>query len=132
MTDSSCVQYLRKRIDYLEEENRQLRDIIMPHDNPFLGRFKLSPQQATIINALYKNSGELPAKRLDQLMLEFAREHRGEVLSLCYGRARVAVSHTRRKLKPYGIDIVHHTGFGYRISQEAKQKLKDMLENTDD
>jgi hypothetical protein len=67
--ETSQVRSLRERIDCLEEEIRQMRDILMPPDNPFLGRFGLSPQQATIINALYKNNGELPTKRIDQLMI---------------------------------------------------------------
>lgn len=129
--ETSQVRLLRERIDQLEEEIRQMREILMPPDNPFLGRFGLSPQQATIINALYKNNGELPTKRIDQLMLEYAHETRSEILSHSYGRARVAVSHTRRKLSRYGVSIVHHNGFGYRINQEDKQKLKDMLESAD-
>lgn len=129
--ETSQVRSLRERIDHLEEEIRQMRDILMPPDNPFLGRFGLSPQQATIINALYKNNGELPTKRIDQLMLEFARQNRGEVLSLSYGRARVAVSHTRRKLSRYGVCIVHHHGFGYRISQADKERLKELLESAE-
>ncbi len=125
------VAFLRARVDELEEELRQMRDIIMPFDNPFLGRFGLSPQQAAIINALYKNNGELPAKRLDQLMIEFARETRSEHLPHAYGRARVAVSHTRKKLNRYGIVINHHNGFGYKLTKESKDKLKKMLEKKD-
>lgn len=129
--ETSQVRSLRERIDYLEEEIRQMREILMPPDNPFLGRFGLSPQQATVINALYKNNGELPAKRLDQLMIEFAHQDRSEILTHSYGRARVAVSHTRRKLSRYGVSIVHHHGFGYRISQDDKQRLKELLESAE-
>ena len=129
--ETTQVRSLRERIDHLEEEIRQMRDILMPPDNPFLGRFGLSPQQATIINALYKNNGELPSKRLDQLTVVFAKVTRNEDLPLSYGRARVVVSKTRQKLRGYGICIVHHHGFGYRISPEDKQKLKDMLESAD-
>lgn len=123
------VAFLRARVDELEEELRQLREIILPPDNPFLGRFKLSAQEAAIVNALYKNNGELPTKRIDQLMVEYARETRSEHLFHCYGRARVAMSHTRAKLKPYGIAITHHHGFGYRINAEDKEKLKRLLES---
>lgn len=121
------VMFLRERVDELTEENRQLRETIMPPDNPFLGRFGLSPREATVINALYKNNGELPTKRIDQLTVVYAKATRGEDLPLCYGRARVAISHTRRKLRQYGIVITHHHGFGYKLDDKSKKKLTDML-----
>jgi hypothetical protein len=129
--ETSQVKSLRERIDYLEEEIRQMRDILMPPDNPFMGRFGLSRQQATIINALHKNNGELPAKRIDQLMVEFAHQERNEDLSHSYVRARVSISKLRKRLNRYGIVINHHSGFGYKLTKESKDKLNKMLKSAE-
>jgi biotin operon repressor len=129
MTDIAMhdVQSLLNRIGYLEEENRQLKEAIMPSDNPFYGCFGLSPQGSVVLNAIYKNDGELSAERLDQLMVVYAKENRGEDIYLSYERGRVAIFKLRKALKPYGIEIQNIPHVGYRMDKKSKAKLAKLM-----
>lgn len=121
------VQSLRDRISYLEEENRQLKEALMPSDNPFYGCFGLSPQGSVVLNAIYKNNGELSAERLDQLMVVYAKENRGEDIYLSYERGRVAICKLRKALKPYGIEIKNIPSVGYWMDKKSKAKLTKLM-----
>jgi DNA-binding response OmpR family regulator len=121
------VTALRALVDELREENRQLKDILRPPDNPFYGRLGLSPQLAALLNAFYHHD-ELPHARLDEVISLHSWETRGSDRELVYERARVAVCKLRALLRPHGIVIDRAQGMGYRMDRENKRKLEAIME----
>jgi hypothetical protein len=121
------VTMLRALVDELREENRQLKDILRPPDNPFYGRLGLSPQLAVLLNAFYRHD-ELTHARLDEVIALHSWETRGSDRELVYERARVAVCKLRALLRLHGIVIDRAQGMGYRMDRENKRKLEAIME----
>lgn len=121
------VTTLRALVDELREENRQLKDILRPPDNPFYGRLGLSPQLAVLLNAFYHHD-EMPHARLDEAIALHSWETRGSDRELVYERARVAVCKLRAALRPHGVVIDHARGMGYRMDGANKRKLETIME----
>ena len=118
---------LRDLVDELREENRQLKELLRPVDNPFYGKLGLTPQLAALLNAFYKH-GDMPNGRLDEVITLHARETRGMDYELVYERARVAVCKLRAALRPHGVTIELARGMGYRIDNANRAKLTTLLE----
>lgn len=123
----SETEMLHALIDELREENRQLKEILLPVENPFYGRIKLTPQLAALLNAFYRHDA-LPHARLDAVIAQHAYTVRGGDYSLVYERARVAVCKLRAILRPHEIEIEHMSGMGYRMSADNKRKLEKLME----
>ena len=117
---------LYARIDELEEHVRQLKEIINPKINPFAGRSKLSPQQAAILYALYRNE-MCTMEYLDVITVDLGQSTgRGTEEGLVSNRTKVTVWKIREKLK-HRIAIEAIRGVGYRIPKRDKEKLKKLL-----
>lgn len=121
------VTILRDLVDELREENRQLKELIRPPENPFYGRMSLRPQQAALLHAFYLR-GDVPSEMLDKIISMHAWETRSEEPFLTYERARVAISTLRSKLRPYGIEIHTARGMGYRLDCKNRAKLEQLME----
>lgn len=117
---------LYARIDELEEHVRQLKEIINPKINPFAGRSNLSPQQAAILYALYRNE-ICTMEYLDVITVDLGQSTgRGTEEGLVSNRTKVTVWKIREKLK-HRIAIEAIRGVGYRIPKRDKEKLKKLL-----
>lgn len=117
---------LYARIDELEEHVRQLKEIINPKINPFAGRSNLSPQQAAILYALYRNE-MCTMEYLDVITVDLGQSTgRGTEEGLVSNRTKVTVWKIREKLK-HRIAIEAIRGVGYRIPKRDKEKLKKLL-----
>jgi hypothetical protein len=122
------VQSLRDRIDYLEEEIRQLREQIAPENNPFLGKFDLTRQQAAMLLCLYK-SDIATTENLDAVTLTYAHKYtiRASDDSLVNLRTKVIIFKLRQKLKDHGVTFRCVWGIGYSMDGENKAKLRKLM-----
>lgn len=117
---------LYARIDELEEHVRQLKEIINPKVNPFVGKSRLSPQQAAILYALYRND-MCTIEYLDVITVDLGKTTgRGTEEGLVSNRTKVTICKIREKLKRR-IAINCIWGVGYRIPKRDKEKLKKLL-----
>ncbi|UOF79793.1 type III secretion system [Caudoviricetes sp.] len=128
---TNTEQSLRNRISYLEEEVRQLKEILLPKHNPFYGKLPLTPQQYAILHAIYRVD-IATNDYIDRVATEFSNETRKTDCMSSYIRAKVAVHHLRRKLDPYKIKITTLPSIGYMINRHMKAKLKKIIEDKHD
>ncbi len=113
---------LRDRIEELEEENRQFKELLAP-TAAFPLEWQLTPTQARLLAALYKND------RLSHERVFFALGSKSEVQS--YGLLTVNIHHLRRKLGPLGMKIVNLHSYGYALTPESRTFIKGVLDETD-
>lgn len=108
----------RDRIEILEEENRQLRKVIVPVVCFPLG-WKLTGSQHKLLSALIRVPGCLT---LDQCWsaLETDVDHSESLLN-------VQIMKLRRKVAPIGIKIVNRWGIGYELDASSREIVKAAL-----
>lgn len=121
------LQFLRARVDELEEELRQIKATLLPVDNPFYGKFELPPQLAAILWTLYRHD-LCNYARLDAVTKEHGREYRGDSNGDINLRTKVAMSKLRKKMRPHDIHFATVWAVGYRMEPKSREKLKQMLE----
>ena len=121
------TEFLRAKISELEEEIRQLKDDLCPPDNPFVGKLGMSMQLACLLWTLYSTPGIATNERLNIVIVRYGQRESddGSDHSL---RTKVRITHLRHKLRKYGISINNVWAVGYRITDEDKAKLKQVME----
>jgi DNA-binding response OmpR family regulator len=119
-------QKLRDRISELEEEIVQLKNVILPPDNPFIGKINLPPQQLGLLYALYKNE-VATFDRLDCVMNQTSSVQRSTEGTLVKLRIKVAISKLRQNLVVHGVNIVNHFGVGYSLDAKSRACLDEEL-----
>lgn len=103
---------MRHKIEELEEENRQLREALVP--TPCLPRaWRLTPAQTRMVVALAQAAGVLSRLRLGYAVGCFDRDPSDKTLAVHIARART-------KLRPFGIEIRAIKGVGLIISPEGR------------
>lgn len=130
MTEND-IRKLRDEVDLLREELRQLRDKLCPPDNPFLGKLRLTAQEAAVLLCLYK-SDIATTEALDAVTLTYGYKNNvrsSEELCL-YLRTKVVVCKIRAKLKVHGIKFKCVFRVGYSMDFENKTKLRKLVEKS--
>jgi hypothetical protein len=122
----SETRILRDRIEYLEEELRQLREDISPINNPFNGRFGLTRQQAAIAFAIYRHTS-VSGPHLDRVTELHSRATAGTDYGMVANRTKVALCKVRKAFRKIKVEVVTIHGIGYRISLEHKDRLRKLL-----
>lgn len=102
---------LRDRIEVLEEENRQLKQVLRP-GHRFWARWRLTDAYAGMMALLC----EREYATYDQLAVA------GNVAS--QGAVKVHICYIRKRLRPHGIEIKTLWGVGYYLDAENKAKVK--------
>jgi hypothetical protein len=125
MTD--LVRQLRERIDLLEEQIRQLREDLVPVNNPFVHMF--SRQHAALLLGIYSKRMATYAY-LDAINSETGRIGRGEGDDYARHRVKVAIFKLKKKLRLYGIEISTCRGLGYYLDDENKTKVEMLMGET--
>ena len=127
------VQSLRDRIDYLEEEIRQLREKIAPEDNPFLGKLGMTRQLAAVLFCLYRHQ-LVTFSMIEAVTEKYSRDifDRKDDEDHVSCRSRVAIWKVRRRLEKHGITFKTVWGIGYEMEPKDKAKLIALMENKDD
>ena len=104
------------KCEILEEENRQLRDELYGKGWQVPTEFRLTRQEGDFLACLVAHSGS----RSHEFILEAICANNAEVDSRL---SQVIACKVRRKLKPWGIDIVTEWARGYRLEEEHRQRL---------
>lgn len=109
----------RDRIDYLEEELRQLRESLAPI-TLFPIEWKLTATQQRIMAAFYKSAdGFLSHDQVFRASGSLADEPDNLV--------KVQIMHLRRKIAQLGMQIKKRWGLGYEITPESRIAIKKAL-----
>ena len=116
--------YLRERIAVLEEELRQLREALVPLDNPFLHLF--ARQHAALLWGLYSRRTATYAL-LDAIGSETGHLGRGEGDDYAHHRVKVAMHKLKKKLREHGIEVSVIRGVGYYLDDENKTKVEMLM-----
>jgi len=117
---------LRDRIAELEEENRQLREALLPSKNPFKGRFGLPLQLAVILSLLYhRNIASYAA--LEQVMNDNSHWAKDGEFGGFQNRVKVAICKLRNILYEYDIEIKTIRSVGYSLDLANKDKLNKLI-----
>jgi len=127
-TNDETIRGLRERIEFLEEENRQLRQEALNVDGTFANI--LTRQQSALLMNMYKK-GVSSYVSLDRTTEEYGKYNRYEGETQITTRTKVAIWKLRQKLRPYGIEIKVWRNIGYYIDDENKAKLRALMEKKD-
>lgn len=104
---------LRERIEYLEEENRQLRQV--QKDEQTILRYMV------VFDVSRRN-----AMVLDQLMRRIGITNATDVVA--EGTLKVYIFSLRRKLARFNIFIHAMRGTGYRLTDENKARVRSLMD----
>lgn len=106
-----------ERIEYLEEENRQLREALRGSpDLHFPAKWELCPAEKRILRSLIGAN--------DGYRSRTALKHAASVSDATDEQTiNVHVSRLRRKLAPFGVNIATVYGQGYQIDAPSRQHV---------
>jgi len=110
----------RERIEYLEEELRQLRESLAPI-TLFPIEWNLTATQQRIMAAFYKaHDGFLTHEQIFLASGSKAEEFDNLV--------KVQMMHLRKKIYPLGMGVTKRWGLGYRLTPESKAIITAALD----
>lgn len=129
LAEHSTEITLRARVDFLEEENRQLKEMLgLDDDAGFCvaarDAFDATASQARILQVLVTT----PVGRTEALIAACtpSDEYRS------HNNMKVQLSRLRCKLARHGIGIKNERGVGYSISAERRSKVLELMAGTVD
>lgn len=111
---------VHQEVEYLREENRQLRESLGGAEFSFPREWRLTRAEQRLLSCLYTGKNYF---RIEEA-LRFAS---------CHGNAtdrdvvKVRVCGMRKKLKPFGIEIRNVWGEGYELTPESAAIIKAAL-----
>lgn len=117
-TDRIVAQQ-RDRIEYLEEELRQLRESLAPL-TLFPTEWRLTATQQRMLSAFYKAADGFLSH--EQVFVA-AGSHAEESDNL----VKVQIGLLRKKIKPLGLEIKSRWALGYELTAESKVVMKALL-----
>ena len=129
LADDNPIRQLRKRINFLEEELRQLREDLVPVKNPFWHLF--SYQHSALLLGIYSKRMATYAF-LDAICSQSGHINRGEGEDYARRRVKVAIFKLKKKLREHGIEVCTRRGLGYYLDDENRAKLEKLMEGKDD
>jgi len=131
MTTSADIHIasLTRYIGKLEEELRQLREDLVPVDNPFVRLF--SYQHSALLLGIYSKRLATYAF-LDAICSRSGHISRGDGDDYARHRVKVAIFKLKKKLREHGIEVCTRRGLGYYLDDENKAKLKQLIGGKDD
>ena len=109
---------LRERNEILEEENRQLREMLRPKMQ-FKPEWGLSRQQSQLLALIYSRA----VVSYDQIAIAFDIKHSDDGNDDC-NHAKVVAHYIRKKLAPFDIDFHTVHGTGYAMDSENKARVR--------
>jgi len=119
MSDMSLAAKLRERVDELEEEVRQLRDMLVP-PVAFDPEFQLTASATAILSFLLARS-PMPVKRESIFDAIYLSENGQDVKII-----DVYICKLRAKL-PSGIKISTQWGVGFYLDRESARRLRSHI-----
>lgn len=113
---------LRERIEFLEEQVAQLKEMIFPTSWQAPRELKFTRHEAIVVETLYHNEGVVTKKKLLDALYYFRSD--GDVpIGNCL---QVFMSRIRTKLQPYGATVNTVRSLGYELSPESRDILKNI------
>ena len=110
---------LRERNEILEEENRQLREMLRPKMQ-FVPEWRLSRQQSQLLALIYSRA----IVTYGQIVVAFDINRRGEDGEDHCSQAKVVAFNVRKKLAPFNIEFHTVSGTGYAMDSENKARVR--------
>ena len=126
MTTSADIHIasLTRYIGQLEEDLRQLREDLVPVNNPFLHLF--SYQHSALLLGIYSKQLATYAF-LDAICSRSGQINRGEGEDYARRRVKVAIFKLKKKLREHGIEVCTRRGLGYYLDDENRAKLETLM-----
>lgn len=129
ISPSDIVSRLKQRIELLEEENRSLKEALMPSDHPYhspVPGLRLTPQLADLLAVLMAKR-EVPHRAA--LAAIKIRSFRGgyETEEFEDAAVKVAISRLRKALAPHGVSVINLYARCYMIPEEDKKKVRALF-----
>ena len=124
LADDNPIRQLRKRINFLEEELRQLREDLVPVNNPFLHLF--SYQHSALLLGIYSKRLATYAF-LDAICSRSGQINRGEGDDYARHRVKVALHKLKKKLREHDIEVCTRRGLGYYLDDDNRTKLEMLM-----
>ncbi|WP_264047525.1 helix-turn-helix domain-containing protein [Methylobacterium flocculans] len=103
---------LLERIAELEEENRYLRQLVVPVD-ALPASWGLQPKQTRLVLTLARAQGWVHKDRLRAALGKIKRDVDDRYVEVC-------LHHTRRKLKPLGVEILTERYVGLNMPRDSR------------
>ena len=116
------LRRLRDRIEELEEEVRQLRDLLAPSLG-FPRDFRLTPIEEKILSAIYARAPAVVAHECIRAAVYPDPDAAPETNVI-----DVRVSSIRKKLRPYGVEIKNRWGEGLYLDRASAAIIAGLLE----
>lgn len=129
MKDEQIIRELREEVARLQEEIRQINEVMVEPNGALAGIF--SRQQATLLSGVVSRQVATYAY-IDQILANRGNFNRKEGEAPKKLRSKVAIFNLRKKLKPHGIEIFTWREIGYYMSNGNKEKLRKLMEKNDD
>ena len=109
---------VHERVEYLEEENRQLRSALSGPKFDYPREWKLTRAEQRLLHCLYTGKHGF---RQHEALLHAVAHHEWADDNLL----KVQISKVRKKLKPFGIIINTVWGEGYQLFQESLMTISE-------
>ena len=122
--DDRLIRQLYDRVSLLEEQLRQIREDIVPVNNPFLHMF--SYQHSALLLGIYSKRLATYAF-LDAICSRSGRITRGEGEDYARRRVKVALHKLKKKLRLHGIEVCTRRGLGYYLDDDNRAKLEKLM-----
>lgn len=111
---------VHQEVEYLREENRQLKEALGAAINPFPREWKLTRAEQKLLSCLATGRNGF---RKEEALRSASSHHESTDRDL----VKVRVSQMRRKLKPFGIEIKNVWGEGYELPEAAHKEVKKYI-----
>lgn len=110
---------IHQEVDYLREENRQLKQMLRGPDTEFPKEWGLIPHECRLLRALVAIGGPRPS---DVLLRACAVSE-----SASDSLLKVRISRLRKKLATTGIEIKTVYGVGYELPEASRREIKKYI-----
>lgn len=114
------VRALRERLAILEEENRQLRDLLAPSFT-FPAHWDLSVQQTAFLATLYGRDGGVSYDALRAAVIGGVSDAK------CESYISAIACKVRKKVRPHGVIIRTLWAFGFALPAESRHVIAAAL-----
>ena len=125
MSDDRLIRQMYDRVSLLEEQLRQLREDLVPVNNPFLHLF--SYQHSALLFGIYGKHLATYAF-LDAICSQSGHINRNEGEDYARHRVKVAIYKLKKKLRDHGIEVHTRRGLGYYLDDGNRAKLERLME----
>jgi DNA-binding response OmpR family regulator len=118
---SGCACGLRDRLDELEEENRQLKEMLAPSGIVFPADWRLTEAERRVLAGFLRGpDGYLSHRAIVSVYVKF--RDRGDT-----HYTSVIICKMHHKLKPHGIEFVNRHGHGYQLTPASRVLIRKAL-----